>query len=103
MADFESNEDRLLRSALGPTPECPPVEALESLDIKGRAHVEHCARCRNELAMLTEFQAAEVRPEEAASVAWIESELAKRAAPVRDVEKPVESFWSRVGAWMGSW
>ena len=107
MSNFESNEDRLLRSALGPTPECPPLEALEALDAKGRAHVEGCAWCTNELAMLTEFQAVDVRPEEAASVAWIESELARRAAPapaapVRVPAKPVESVWSRIGAWLGS-
>src|SRR4051794_37317067 len=99
----ESNEDRLLGAAGGPTPECPPLEALESLDAKGRAHVEHCAWCRNELAMLTEFQAAEVRPEEAASVAWIESELARRAAPAPIATKPVESLWSRIRDWMGGW
>ena len=102
----EFNEDRLLRSALGPTPECPPVEMLESpdamLDAKGRAHVEGCAWCRNEVAMLAEFQAADVRPEEAADVAWVESELARRAAPAPVPAKPVESLWSRIQAWLGS-
>lgn len=102
MAD-QSNEDRLLRSALGPTPECPPLEALESLDAKGRAHVEGCAWCRNELAMLTEFQAVDVRPEEAASVAWIESELARRAAPAQVAAKPADSLWSRLTSWVGDW
>jgi hypothetical protein len=108
MSDFESQnigsgEDGLLRSALGPTPECPPLEMLESLDAKGRAHVEGCAWCSNELAMLTEFQAVDVRPEEAASVAWIESELARRAAPAPVAAKPAESLWSRIQSWMGSW
>ena len=47
-------EARVLRWALGRTPNCLPVEKLGALDDAGRAHVEQCAYCRNELAMLTE-------------------------------------------------
>ena len=80
MADFSSNEDRLLRGALGKTPDCPSIEALENPDAKGRAHVESCAYCRNERAMLAEFQESAPLPEDAAAVAWIESDVRHRPA-----------------------
>jgi hypothetical protein len=99
MAD--SNEDRLLRSALGRTPECLPVERLESplesLDAPGRAHVERCAYCQNERAMLAAFEDAAPQPEEAAALAWIQSELDRRKLSVPPAE--ANTLWSKTRAW----
>jgi hypothetical protein len=97
MAD--SNEDRLLRSALGRTAECVPVERLESLDPQARAHVERCTYCQNELAMLMQFRDAAPTAEEAPSVAWIQSELERRSAATPQV-LPSTSLWSKTGAWL---
>ncbi len=80
MANSDSNEDRLLRSAMGKTAQCPSLEALAAMDAKARAHAEQCAYCRNELAMLVEFQDAAPLPGEAADLAWIQSELKRRSA-----------------------
>ena len=87
MADPASHEREILKAALGRTEECLSPEALEALSANGpdpaagaaqRRHLDACARCRNELALLQEFQAAAPRPDETASVAWMESELRRR-------------------------
>jgi hypothetical protein len=69
------------------------------MDAQARAHVERCAYCRNELAMLVEFQTATPRPEEAAAVAWIESELERRSAATPQAT-PSEGLWSGVSSWI---
>ena len=94
-----SNEDRLLRSALGRTSECLSIEALEAMDAKAREHVGHCAYCQNELAMMVEFQEAAPRPEEAADVAWIQAELERRSA-ITPQSGPSESLWARIRSWI---
>jgi len=80
VANSSSDEDRLLRGALGKTAECPSVEALAAMNAKARAHVEHCAYCQNELAMLVEFQDATPLPGESDDLAWIRAELERRSA-----------------------
>ncbi len=99
MADSGSNEDRLLRSALSKTPECLSIEALAAMNAKARAHVEHCAYCRNELAMLVEFQDATPLPGEAADLAWVQSEL-KRRSTANPATVPAKSLWDRVNDWI---
>jgi hypothetical protein len=99
VASSGSDEGRLLRSALGKTPECLPIEALAAMDATARAHVEHCAYCQNELAMLVEFQEATPRPEEAAAVTWIQSELERRSA-TNPQARPSEGLWARVSSWI---
>jgi len=69
------------------------------MDAKSREHVEHCAYCQNELAMLVEFQQAEPRQEEAADVAWIQSELERRSATTRQASVP-DSVWARISSWI---
>jgi hypothetical protein len=98
VADSGSNEDRL-RSALGKTAECLSVEALAAMDDQARAHVERCAYCRNELAMLVEFQDATPLPGEAAAVAWIQGELERRSVTTPAASRS-ESFWTRVSSWI---
>jgi len=99
VADSGSNEDRLLRSALSKTPECLSIEALAAMNAKARAHVEHCAYCRNELAMLAEFQDATPLPGEAADLAWVQSEL-KRRSTANPATVPAKSPWDRVNDWI---
>ena len=108
MSSYSSKDVQFLRSSLGKTAECLPVETLAAMaehvpaagaDTPARAHVERCAYCRNEMAMLVEFQSATPRPEEAASVAWIEGELERRAAATPQA-KPADGFWASVSAWI---
>ena len=82
--------------SLGPTPECPPLEALVAAtpDPAVRQHLETCAHCRNELALFQEFETAEARPEEAADLAWINAELTRRHAA------PKVTLADRVRAWL---
>ncbi len=99
MANSDSNEDRLLSDALGKTAQCPSLEALAAMDAKARAHAEQCAYCRNELAMLVEFQDATPLPGEAADLAWIQSELKRRSAAT-PAAVPAKSLWARVNDWI---
>jgi hypothetical protein len=106
VADPSANERQILKAAFGRTDQCLTLEALAALS-ENRAserapeHLRVCTRCQNELALLREFQQAEPRPGEVASLAWIESELQRRSseisanAPVR-----VPSFWGIVNSWL---
>jgi hypothetical protein len=94
-------DDRdLLRGALGRTPECPPLESLAApqTDANVRHHLEECPHCRAELALMHQFEGAEAQPEEAADVAWIESELRRRSPAALPVRQP---FGSRLRDWFG--
>lgn len=93
-----SSEARLLRSALGRTSECLPIEMLESPGAETRAHLESCRYCQNELAMLMEFRSAVPASDEAASVEWIQAELARRA-PASSPSPATPGIWSKAGAW----
>ena len=66
---------------MGRTGACPEVEALAAAEQtpEVRQHLETCARCRTELALLQEFEAVDVQPGEGESVAWIEDRLRSRA------------------------
>jgi hypothetical protein len=99
VANSSSDEDRLLRGALGKTAECPSVEALAAMNAKARAHVEHCAYCQNELAMLVEFQDATPLPGESDDLAWIRAELERRSAAT-PATVPAKSLWARVHGWI---
>src|SRR5215467_13406449 len=66
--------------------DCPAIEVLARAEElpEIRAHLEACAHCRAELALLREFESAEPRAEEAGDVKWIQSELRRREpAPAR--------------------
>ena len=96
------DENKLLKASFGETGDCLPLEILSILaedpatpiNSKSRQHLETCSHCRNEFGMLREFQVAIVTPEEAASVAWIGSELRRRATEVIAPE-PI-SPWDRI-------
>src|SRR3954468_578999 len=93
------HEQRLFNAALGRTGRCPSPELLaeKASDPDMQHHVQGCAHCRTELAMLQEFENAEPRADELASVQWIESELSRRASP-RSVRP--RSAWDGIRAWV---
>ena len=93
----EQNRDRaFFEAAMGRTESCPSIEALagaaENPEI--RKHVDECVHCRSELALMQSFETADPRPEEVASVQWIEGELLRRP-PVVAVP-PQRSAWPRL-------
>ena len=107
MPDPRSNEDDLLKAALGRTGDCPALESLEAAETNPdvQRHLAGCSRCRTELAMLREFRGAEPRAEEMASVEWIASELRRRspelAGPAPVVHPQPASPRDRLRAWTG--
>ena len=90
-----------IQTALGPSGDCPTLEALAAApagsDIE--RHLAACAHCRTELALLREFETAEVRPHELASVEWIASRLRRDAAAATGRTRP-ETVWNRLRAWV---
>jgi hypothetical protein len=77
MSEIES-----LRSALRAGPDCLPVEMLHDrlpLSPEDQLHVSQCAYCQTQIALLNEFEAGVVRPDEAEAVRWITAQLAKPA------------------------
>ena len=93
--------DEALRSALQAGPDCLPLEVLASrLDLPvesslrraAEGHLRDCAHCRTELALLNEFEAGAVRPEERETVEWIEARLAVESR--RNAVRPVR-WWRR--------
>jgi hypothetical protein len=94
MSEPIRNQRDLMREALGPTPECPSLEVLAAP--QHQKHVSECPHCRAELALLHQFESAEAQAGEAADLAWIESELARRS-PVAAAGR--EPFGDRLRAW----
>lgn len=77
---------QILKSALGPSPECLPVEQLEALtrsDAQIPPHVAQCPRCQAELQMLKRFESADPLPDEGAAVAWISSRIERRMDEIK--------------------
>ena len=82
----------------GATPECLSVEQLAAAECDAAAmrHLEGCAYCRNELALLQSFTSAEPSAIEAPAVRWIATETRRRG-----VEQTREkSIWERLTGWM---
>lgn len=98
-----SNDREQLQKALGQTAACPEMEqlgryadgAIEPLQKAGmEQHVAGCGYCQAELALLREFEAAEVRPEEQRPVAWIRARLQDRAQELQGgTRKPEARSW----------
>ncbi len=69
-----------LADALRRTRECIPVERLGgALDDAERGHLETCARCQTELALLQTFERDAPAPDAGAAVRWIAAEAKRRA------------------------
>jgi hypothetical protein len=88
MSNSDAAERQILKAALVRTEQCLSLEALTAvgdnsadpaMGSTAMRHLKICAYCRNELLLLQEFEAAEATPEEAGQVAWIESQLSRRA------------------------
>ncbi|HET9596041.1 MAG TPA: hypothetical protein VFP65_10690, partial [Anaeromyxobacteraceae bacterium] len=84
---------RALKAALARTPACATLQELGMLCDADHAggdaarvarHVAACLRCRTELALLKQFDAAVLRPDEEPSATWIgarlDGDLARRAS-----------------------
>jgi hypothetical protein len=96
MSEPIRDQRELLREALGPTPECPPLDVLASPhSVEMKRHAEECPSCRAELALLHQFESSEARPDEAADLAWIASDLARRSP----VAARSPEFFGRLRAW----
>lgn len=84
-----SGDRNHLAAALGPTPECLQIEELEGA-LQGRkgeearrtveAHTAACVYCQTELALLREFDAGAIRPNERRDVNWIVARLRSQSA-----------------------
>jgi len=104
-----SNDRERLQNALGQTAECPEMEQLGRYadghvePAQRRVveqHVAGCGHCQAELALLREFEAANVRPEEQRPVEWIRARLQARAGEVYEgTSKPeARSWWQTIFA-----
>lgn len=104
-----SNDREQLQQALGQTAECPEMEqlgryadgAVEPLQRASiEQHVAGCGHCQAELALLREFEAAEVRPEEQRPVEWIRARLQERAQELQGGAGKTESapWWKAIFA-----
>jgi len=84
------------KEVFGKNPECPPVEVLAMGGGAVERHLAACAYCRNELALMNVFEAAEASAEESPSVAWIADRL---HSPIPAPPTPRRRAW----AWMPRW
>ena len=85
-----------MRRALEQTADCPVLDELTaaSRSFAVEAHIKGCAHCQNELAMFSEFAAADIRPQEAADVRWV---AAKTAEKVKAATSPAP-WWKAIFA-----
>jgi hypothetical protein len=90
---------KTLARALGPTKDCPPIERFQ-VCIDGNAvpqdlamHLESCAYCRTELALLQSFHTAPRDAEESAAISKITDRLPNLRPPVAET---VEPWWKRI-------
>jgi len=81
----------------GRSDDCPTIEVLveASSNREIALHLEYCAHCGTELALYQSFENDGPRPDEAASVAWIEGQLRPAFPPA----PTANSTWDRLRAW----
>ena len=104
MFEANPNEPAFLKSALGPSSGCPDLAALAgaNLNAEMQQHLDGCSHCRTELATLREFESAEPRADEVASVNWIQSELQRRAPQIVKAASPKPaSLLDKLRLWAG--
>ena len=98
------NNEQILMWALGPTPDCMPIDELQHR-LEGRAgererelassHTAGCPHCRTELALIERFEAAPVFDEERAEVEWIVAGLRKNVLYLA-TEVQGQRWWKRL-------
>jgi hypothetical protein len=103
MPNRDSAENNELRAALGAGRDCPPIEQLEQWLAKSGTvspdmsrHIETCAYCKTELALLRDFQSGALRESEAAPVRIITERLRARSSailPARPEAQLRDSWW----------
>ncbi|MDQ6699140.1 MAG: hypothetical protein M3Z36_03015 [Acidobacteriota bacterium] len=85
MSDFPRDERSLLKQAFSATPECPPLEHLQTYAETGPppgSHAAACSHCQAEIGLLREFLKSEPGREESLPVQWIAAELKRREQPI---------------------
>jgi hypothetical protein len=88
-----SSENQLFRGALGPGPQCPPVEELARIlsanpPTEVSNHVASCAHCQTEVHLLQTFESGNVNPAEAAAVRQVTERLRSRSAEIFPRREP---------------
>ena len=111
MPNKDSAENNELRAALGAGRDCPPPERLEQWLANPRhispdlsRHIEACAYCKTELALLRDFQSGVARESEAAAVEMITGRLRARSSailPARPVAELRQPWWKTL--WTVRW
>lgn len=117
MSDEGMREREHWKAALAPAPGCLALEDLSAFSdgaLSGPArarvssHLAGCLRCRTELAMLQEFEAAAPRPGEEAAVDWVTARLESRfpqivgtsarptVAPLPAINLGTIPWWQRI-------
>src|SRR5690349_10766454 len=105
MPGDSQRERNLIRAALGPGTDCPPLDQLERLAATDPAalkhHVDACAWCRTELDLLHSFQSAEPTAAEVADVQAVAGSLRARGREIFPSRAQRHS-WRDVfaGGWM---
>lgn len=82
---------------------CPSLDALAA-PAPGpeiQSHLDNCSQCRTDLALFKAFETDQPRPDELASVQWIENELQRRTRAATSTV-PSPSAWSHLLAWVGA-
>ena len=69
-----------LRTAIGPTEGCVPIDRFGALSEEDQRHVSECAHCEAEIALWQEFDAQIPSEDEGAAVHWIAAEITRRRA-----------------------
>jgi hypothetical protein len=77
------------KKVLATTPECLTPEQLDQVlqTTSSTPHLDQCARCQAELAMLKAFTSDAPLPGEGAGVAWISSQLDRRIGEIKSGAK----------------
>jgi hypothetical protein len=98
----------VLRAALSPSSDCVSIEQLSRLcdrdhagsqDARAAEHVAGCPRCRTELALLKQFESAELQGEDEAEAAWIVARLERDVARLAAGEKLSRRRWEGAPPW----
>src|SRR5690349_2348442 len=99
--------EETIRAAFAAGPDCLPLEVLaRRMDLPAEAaerrametHLAECGHCRAEFALLREFEAGTIRPDEKEAVQWIAERLASEGRRQRAAKsmEPRREWWRRL-------
>jgi hypothetical protein len=98
----------MLKAALSPSTGCVSIEQLSRLcdrdhagsqDARAAEHVAGCPRCRTELALLKQFESAELDSDEEADAGWIAARLERDVARLAAGEELPRRRWESAPPW----